>query len=60
MYRDYMLSYCSKCRRFKENINFFEREDRPGFYSWCKDCMDKGARSKDYPKKRDRGDGKIG
>ncbi len=51
------MKLCNKCNKFKEDKDFFERHDRDGKYSWCVLCMDLEARSKDYPKIKDRGFG---
>jgi hypothetical protein len=34
-------SYCKRCKRFLSTNNFYEREDRPGYYAFCKGCMKK-------------------
>jgi hypothetical protein len=33
--------YCTKCKRFLTTNNFYQRQDRPGRYAWCKGCMRK-------------------
>jgi hypothetical protein len=35
------MPYCKQCRRFLNISKFYEREDRPGFYAFCRKCMKK-------------------
>jgi len=34
-----MKSYCKRCRRWLNIAHFNPREDRPGYYAFCKSCM---------------------
>lgn len=36
-----MKSYCRACHRFLNTKQFHEREDRSGYYAFCKGCMRK-------------------
>ncbi len=54
-----MKSYCKWCHSWKPVTEFYEREDRDGYYKWCKDCMDKNGRSVKWPPATERGYGKT-
>lgn len=54
-----MLRYCVKCQQFKRASGFNGREDRPGFYAWCSECMDEQKRSTDYPPIKYWGGGRL-
>ncbi len=54
-----MKSYCKYHRCWEDISEFYEREDRPGYYSWCKRAMIKQGRSVDFPAMEDRGYGKV-
>lgn len=32
-------SYCSRCKRYLDVANFYERTDRIGYFAMCKSCM---------------------
>ena len=34
-------SYCKKCKSWKEDNQFFQRDDRDCSYSWCISCCEK-------------------
>ena len=51
------MKLCVRCNKYKQNDDFYLREDRPCLYSFCTLCMDLEARSKDYPKLELRGSG---
>ncbi len=40
------MKICTNCGVVKPNSSFYEREDRVGLYSWCKDCCRKEGRRK--------------
>jgi hypothetical protein len=50
---------CSHCEKNKSDTEFYKRNDRMGYYSWCTRCMKKLGRTRKYPKIRDRGYGAI-
>ncbi len=54
------MKYCTNCKKFKADKDFFERHDRDGKYAWCKSCCFEQKRSEDYPKIEDRGSGITG
>ena len=54
-----MLRYCVKCQQFKQSDGFNRREDRAGYYGWCKDCMDEQCRSLEHPPIKYWGGGRL-
>jgi hypothetical protein len=54
-----MKSYCKYHRRWEPVEEFEVREDRAGYYAWCKQAMDEQGRSVNYPAIEDRGYGKC-
>lgn len=53
------MKYCPNCKKIRKTDNFFIREDRMGYYAFCKDCMASKGRSPDLPLISERGDGLI-
>jgi RNase P subunit RPR2 len=54
------MKYCEHCHTFLPENKFYVREDRPGLYAWCTNCMYEQKRSPDYPPIKQRGYGLIG
>lgn len=51
------MKQCSNCHSWFSIDRFYLREDRPGLYEWCKNCMIEQGRSPDHPKLRERNPG---
>lgn len=43
------MKQCEKCNKWLSANKFFQREDRPGLYSWCNFCMEEQMRTPNYP-----------
>ena len=48
---------CGRCKKLKPLGKYKIRHDRPTYFSWCSDCMNREGRSTDYPKIEHRGSG---
>lgn len=53
------MKRCRQCHQLKSNADFYEREDRPALYAFCKSCMDKEGRSVDFPPVEEQGGGVL-
>ena len=52
-----LLRKCINCNSWLSIDKFLCREDRPGFYAFCNNCMIEQGRSPDHPKLRERNPG---
>lgn len=53
------MKRCTNCGIAKANDNFYVRDDAPGLYAWCTDCMKEQGRTTDYPPIKERGHGLL-
>lgn len=53
------MKCCTNCGITKENDNFYVRDDAPGLYAWCINCMKEQKRTTDYPPIQERGHGLL-
>lgn len=52
-----VLRRCSLCGEPLPLNQFLSREDAPGYYAWCKNCMEKERRDAAHPDVKERGHG---
>jgi len=50
---------CKNCGFWRDLSHFDKREDRDGYYAFCKDCMKVECRTIDYPSLNKRGGGNL-